>query len=57
MHDNEVKYSYILVFAGDWGFRVDFLKTIEEQKTPSNIALVYVPNSDGQTLVERLGQN
>ena len=54
--DNEVKYGYILVFARDWSYGEKFLKKMKEEKIPSNIALVYVENNNGQRFVERLGQ-
>jgi len=57
LKENEVKYGYILLFARDWSFREALLKKIKEQKIPSNIALVYVENINGQKFVERLGQN
>jgi len=53
LKDNEVKWGYILLFARDWSFREDFLKKIKEQKIPSNIALVYVENNNGQRFVGR----
>lgn len=54
LKDNEVKYGYVLLFARDWSFGEDFLKEIKEQKIPSNITLLYVENSNGQNIVERL---
>lgn len=54
LKDNEVRYGYILLFARDWSFREAFLKNINKQKIPSNIALVYVENNDEHTFVERL---
>jgi len=56
LKDNEVRYGYVLFFARDWIFREDFLKKIEEEKIPSNIALVYVENNKGQRFVKRLGR-
>jgi len=54
LKDNEVEYGYVLLFARDWSFREDFLSKIREQKIPSNITVLYVENSNGQSIVESL---
>jgi len=56
LSENEVKYGYILVFARDWNFREEFLRAVKEMNMPSNIALIFVENSDGEKFIERLGR-
>ena len=38
-------------------YLLELLDNFKEEKTPSNIALVYVENNNGQRFVKRMGRN